>query len=105
MMKNRAIFVKIEQFLSRIYHALPGERFITFHHRHHSRQQSSKIKKYLLLSFGFVLILIGFLLGFVPLVPGFVFALVGFALIATHSRKTAHFLDEMEVKVRKFWEK
>ncbi len=76
----------------------PGKRFLRMHERW--AKKAHPALKVLIVMFGAVLIVAGFLLGFIPGVPGIILALFGLALIAICFRKVADWMDWVEVKYR-----
>lgn len=76
----------------------PGERF-TRRYLRQRRRGTGPARRILGMASGAMLMLLGIV--FVPLPgPGFVPLLLGAALIAGESRRMAHWLDRVEVRVR-----
>lgn len=77
----------------------PGRRFRDFHEAR--AQERSRVMRAGRVVLGVVLMLAGVLLSMPPLVPGFLVTAAGLALIASQSRRVAHWLDRIERRLRK----
>lgn len=78
----------------------PGRRFRDFHDAR-MREERSHVMTAGRVVLGVVLMLAGLLLSMPPLVPGFLVTAAGLALIASQSRRVAHWLDGMERWLRR----
>ncbi len=95
-----ALSRKIRDIFSRFRAAPPGKRFTMLYTRIHRRQKGSLFAG-LSVGLGVLLILAGAALSLVPLVPGIVVALFGLGLIATQSKRFAHWCDLSECFIRR----
>src|SRR5262245_13126335 len=82
----------------------PGQRFIDTYKRWKDSSKSPAIGV-AVIGAGVLLIVIGVLLALVPGVPGIVLGGLGLALIATRFRRMAVWLDWLETKCRRGWQR
>lgn len=81
-------------------HDEPGRRFARFHKRR-KRDDEHYIASILYIVAGIVVVIIGIVLSISPVVPGFFLVIAGAAIIVARARPVAHWLDRVELRVRR----
>jgi len=79
----------------------PGERFIRYWRIRQRREHERPLRKIVIISIGFILVIAGTILGPAPFFPGIILGLPGLAILAARFRVIAMALDKSEVLVRK----
>ena len=80
----------------------PGRRFLHAHVRWQDARRPM-LTHAVFVAAGIILLALGFFLGLIPGVPGIVLGVIGVALIGTRFRRTAIWLDWLEVRCRRIW--
>lgn len=81
-------------------HDEPGRRFERFYKRR-KRDDEHYVTSVLYIVAGIAVVIVGIVLSISPIVPGFFLVIAGLAIIVARVRPVAHWLDRMELRVRR----
>lgn len=91
---------ELKQTVHELAHDQPGRRFARFHKRR-KREDEHYVASVLYIVAGVVVLIVGIVLSISPVVPGFFLVIAGAGIIVARARPVAHWLDRVELKLRR----